>query len=412
VRSKNWASWPLRRWRQPCIWCGVVIELLDFVQARGLPAAALRVRMALDVIDRDARPLAGEGAARVTLASVRIDTNGRAQAPACATHDHLATLLWEILAGRVAESDELPWSDPADDLPSGVLDTLASLTVRPANDFAELRRRFGAGIRTHASSHEEVLRALTASGGNPITLRAPAIQIEALRTLSATEAAQPSAQDKAASTEAASTEHLIPTRVFKVVSLPVVVSAPEPEPVAINAVVADHARTTMDPWNASPLNPEPAIAATGSAAEERVPPRRRTWPIVAACLAAAVALIVVASQRRTAPAMSAAAPATTSEALAPSAVSLASAASPAPADPGSASAALSVATASAPPRAVVKTPVRITPRKPMAPAPAPPADLQLPEPATEPPPLTEPPPIAEPPKDRVQPTLEPLPASE
>ena len=266
---------------------GVVIELFDFVRTRPLPAA-VRVRIALDVAD--ASHGLGAKRPRVTLEAVRIDEAGLAHAPPCVSHGHLATLLWEIVAGRLADTDDLPWSDPAEDVPPAVLDTFASLQLRPARDIAELRRRFGAGVRSHAASHDEVVEALSSRGSPtapapapaPITLRAPAMQIEALRTLSAADEAKPEA----------ATENLIATRVCPVVSMPAVFEPVEEPP-----------RSTLEPWNA----PAPVDAAETSGSlvvEPELPRRRKTWPIVAASLAGALVLVGLAGRQRFAPASS------------------------------------------------------------------------------------------------------------
>ncbi len=369
-------------------------ELLDFVQTRGLPAAALRARIALDIVENE-----DEGAAlaadrpRVTVASVQIDEGGRAHAPACRSHGELATLLWEIIAGRVADSDELPWSDPADDLPPGVLDIFASLTLRPAKDLGELRRRFAAGIRSHAASHEEVARGL--SGPERITLRAPPVQIEALRTLSAAGAAEALAT---AASPAAPTEDGIVTRVCPVVTLPVVV-APQ---------VDDEPRSTFDPWNAPPLNVEMTATSTSLAVEPDAPRRRRTWPFVGASMIAALALIGLASRQRiaSAPTPVAASPAAVSPATAVSA----RAATAAAVTPATETSALSPSTSAIPSQTALSAVAQTAPRVPPAFRVWPPtrsASAPAPTPSLAPPPeATEAAPVAPSPPDAPAATVE------
>lgn len=330
---------------------GSVIALLDFVQTRGLPTAAVRARIALDVAESESSA-ASASAPRVTIASVEIDVTGRAHAPGVASHGHLATLLWEILAGRPAESDELPWSDPGDDLPAGVLDVFASLTLRPAKDLAELRRRFAAGIRSHVASHDEVARSVAEPQPTErITLRAPPVQIEALRTLSAG--------------EQATNEAGIVTRVCPVVTLPV------SPPVVVEAPVEEPPRSTLDPWAAAPLGVEVFEITETSAAlplEPEMPQRRRTWPVVAACLVAALVLIGLAGRQRIATATSPAAeapaaqspatqPAATQPADTQPAVTMAAASST-----SAAPVATIVASASASQTPTIKLPPRVAPR--------------------------------------------------
>jgi hypothetical protein len=333
----------------------VVTALLDFIQTRGLPAAALRVRMALDVAEQDE---AGLTASRPTLARVNIDEHGRAHAPACATPDHLATLLWEIVAGRLAESDELPWSDPADDLPPGVLDTFASLTLRAPRDVPELCRRFAAGVCSHAAARDDVRRVLAVELDpdqiGRVTLRVPAVQIEALRTLSVVGASPPKVEDG------------IVTRVQPVVTPPAPVP-PAFAPPAPETMAAHLPRSTMDPWNA-PL--------ASSSEPEAEPQRRRTWPIVAACLVAALALLVVAGRQRIATATSTLtdAPASESTARVPAAPIAPSAkAAEAPSAPVAAaptSSASTSASAPATPSPIAPPPPRSFPRY-QAPTPPP-----------------------------------------
>jgi hypothetical protein len=352
-----------------------VIELLDFVQTRGLPAAAVRARVALDIVEHETSEAAPANGSRVTVASVQIDESGRAQAPAVASHGHLATLLWEILAGRVAESDELPWSDPADDLPSGVLDTFASLTLRPAKDLPELRRRFAAGIRSHVASHDEVVRGL--AGPERITLRAPPVQIEALRTLSAGEA-----------------EGIV-TRVCPVVSLPVVARAP----------VEEQPRTTLDPWHApgSDITQSAAVLAV----DLQLPRRRRTWPFVAASLAAALVVIGLASRQRITSATSAAVESTA--AVSPAAAAPSSVATSAPSAATSAAPAVqSQAVASAIAKLPPKAPQRFQVALPARPLPAQVTSPMTAEPITtsdaEVPPLASPPEPPAAPSETTEPT--------
>lgn len=164
-------------------------------------APAVRVRVALDVLEEAIRaaPAANAAARRATIADVRLEPSGRARLAHPAT-SHLATLLWEIVAARLAETDDLPWSDPAEDLPAAVIDVFASLAVRPPAANEQLAQRFAAACAAHACERAQVQRAMPAGADSsqtiptsadakltnpPATQPAPAMTLRTLRALSA-----------------------------------------------------------------------------------------------------------------------------------------------------------------------------------------------------------------------------------
>lgn len=129
----------------------------------GLPGR-VRVRVALDVLEHCAHIAAassGSGGARPTVGDVVLDDAGAATISRAGKPAQLMTLLWEILAGKAAPSDETPWSDPASDLPDDAMGALASLSMRPPSSAADLSKRFAAIAGATAASRADVVAALS-----------------------------------------------------------------------------------------------------------------------------------------------------------------------------------------------------------------------------------------------------------
>lgn len=180
-----------------------VMSYLALIEAKRRVAPGVRARVALDVVEclgRRTTLLDSVRGARVRLAEVQLDGSGRVEnrraiARALEGAAHPTTLFWEILAGREADTDELPWADPATDLPDAVLDAFASLAVRPATSIADLATRLTPALRAHAATAAETEAECNDRGAiatpvvpapaqaAPITLRAPAKTADALRAM-------------------------------------------------------------------------------------------------------------------------------------------------------------------------------------------------------------------------------------
>ena len=126
--------------------------------------AAVRVRVALDVLEQAARSSPSRTSPkRATVAEVTVNPIGYGVIPPMSSKAHLATLVWEVLAAKAADTDETPWGDPASDLPDAILDVMASLSVRPPESVGELLKRFSAAATPIAAPRREVLAAVGAS---------------------------------------------------------------------------------------------------------------------------------------------------------------------------------------------------------------------------------------------------------
>lgn len=179
------------------------MSYVALVEAKRNVAPSVRARIALDVVESlgpRTAPLASARGRRVRVAEIALDPSGRVEnaraiAKALEAAAHPTTLLWEILAAREADTDELPWADPASDLPDDLLDAFASLTVRPPSSIADMTGRLLPALRAHAATREEVEAACrercaiatpvvpAPAQAAPITLRAPAKTADALRAM-------------------------------------------------------------------------------------------------------------------------------------------------------------------------------------------------------------------------------------
>jgi len=165
------------------------------------PVSAVRIRVALDVLEEAARTRV-KTSPRLTLSELEL-VDGKAVVARVGTTGDISTLLWEVLAYRAADTDGMPWSDPAGDLPDAVLDAIASLTVRPAASLSELCARTKPALEAHASARLDLEDAFGGATVAPvhtpvvpadpgrITMRAPALTVDTLRTISKQDALVP-----------------------------------------------------------------------------------------------------------------------------------------------------------------------------------------------------------------------------
>lgn len=180
------------------------MRYLDPSRTWRLPAG-VRLRVALDILEQAANrpPPRGASAARASVRTLTIGVAGDPIVRQVGTAMQLATLVWEVLALEIADTDEMPFSDPPTDLPEAVGDVLMSLSVRPASSIADLRARTSAVFTAHASGRDAVVSALTVDPSAPartpvvpsdaspnrVTMPAPAMTVARLRTMSKHDAA-------------------------------------------------------------------------------------------------------------------------------------------------------------------------------------------------------------------------------
>lgn len=399
------------------------MKYLDLASAHPLPIR-VRLRVALDILGSRSTT---QKRSRVSVKEIVIAATGKASvARLLGSHIEVATLLWEIVAARTAESDDLPWSDPAEDLPDAVLDVFAAWSVRRPTSMEELRSRFIAAVEPHTAASTEVAALvqppepqqaavatpLAPRPANPITVRAPAMQVQELQTLSRTmdHALTPPAAEEA---PAEAEEDLFATRrcSVAVVEELVALTQVQPskvEPAAVEPIAAPSTPASIE--HSGSLEPFATedTAASANAEIVNLPRRNNARSFVAASLLACAAVLVVAGIKlrergtvETAPAHEAA----QSETAAP--VIEAPPAAAMPVEPAvarvdlpkvvtsvAASSSISAAPASAKP-----PPPRVVRRAAPAPVVAAekPTDANPPIPETPPTPTAEPAPAADPP---------------